>query len=287
MTTHQPIAAVHVLSTGAASQHPEHRFGSWKPKLWWALLSRRWIDIPINVFVIDHREGLILFDTGLDPAIASNARYISTPVERFLARRIFRFEIGPDDTLTDKLAALGYAARDVGKAVISHLHFDHVGGIAEIPQADLLVSRREWQRLSEPHPERDFILRDRIEIPGARWRPFDFEPAEDPPLAPFGGSLDIFGDGSITLLPTPGHTPGSVSLLVRRGGLPELLLVGDLAYGSDLLFGGRLPGIGDQSVLRDTYAKVRALKEKLPELVILAAHDPGAAALLAGANRVA
>ena len=280
MPDDQPISAVHVLSTGTAGQHPEHRYGSWKPKHWWALFSRKWIEIPINVFVIDHRDGLLLFDTGLDPAVARNPRYVSTPVERFLARRIFRFEIGPDDALGRKLAALGYTAGDVRTAIISHLHFDHVGSIADVPQADLLVSQTEWQRLSEPHPERDFILREHIEIPGARWRQIEFATTDDPVLAPFGGAHDVRGDGSMALLPTPGHTPGSLSMLVRSAGLPPLLLVGDLTYETDLLLRDQMPGIGDKSALRASFAKVRALRDRLPDLRILAAHDPAAPAVV-------
>ena len=161
----------------------------------------------------------MLFDTGLDPAIRTDPNYISSALGRFLVRRIFRFHVGLDDRLSDGLAGLGFSASDVGKAVISHLHFDHVGGIAEIPQADLLVSRREWAQLAEPHPEREWILREHIEIPGAKWRPIDFEPTDDPLLAPFGGSYDVAGDGSMVLVPTPGHTPGSMSMLVRSSAL--------------------------------------------------------------------
>ncbi len=60
--------------------------------------------------------------------------------------------------------------------------------------------------------------------------------------APFTEASDRMGDGSLTLLPTPGHTAGSVSLLVRRAGRPPLLLVGDLTYGADILQRGQLPG---------------------------------------------
>ena len=84
------------------------------------------------------------------------------------------------------------------------------------------------------------------------------------------------GDGSMTLLPTPGHTPGSLSMFVRSQGLPPILLVGDLTYELDLLMNDQVPGIGDAAALRSSFAKVRALKEQLPELVLLPAHDPNA-----------
>ena len=172
--------------------------------------------MPINAYVIEHRDGLVLFDTGLDPAIASDPNYISSSIGRFLLQKIFRLHIGPDDVLGNRLEALNLSASDVCKVVISHLHFDHVGGIADVPEAELLVSKTEWEQLSTPHPEREWILREHIERPGAKWQPIEFEAAKDPLLAPFGGCHDVMGDQSMMLLPTPGHTPGSMSMLVRQ-----------------------------------------------------------------------
>ena len=103
-----------------------------------------------------------------------------------------------------------------------------------------------------------------------------FAPTNDPSFVPFGGCYDVMGDGSMILLPTPGHTPGSMSMLVRFQGLPPILLVGDLTYELDLLMNDQVPGIGDAAALRSSFAKVRALKEQLPDLVLLPAHDPRA-----------
>lgn len=275
--TDSAIKRVHVFSTGSGEQHKEHRCGSRLPVLWWLLTSRSWVEIPINAFVLEHRDGLVLFDTGMDPAIGSDPDYIDSAIGRFLLHKIFRLHVAPEDALNKKLEGLGFAAADVRKAVISHLHFDHIGGIAKIPQAELLVSKAEWLQLSGPHPERDWVLREHIEIPKAKWRQIEFAPTNDPLFAPFGGCYDVMGDGSMTLLPTPGHTPGSMSMLVRSRGLPPILLVGDLTYELDLLMNDQVPGIGDAAALRSSFAKVRTLKEQLPDLVLMPAHDPKAA----------
>lgn len=275
-----PIKAVHALTTGYGEQHKEHRYGSRLPQLWWVLTSRSWIKIPINAFALEHRDGLVLFDTGMDPAIEADPNYISSSIGRFLLHRIFRLHIGAEDVLGKRLEALGFAAADVTKAVISHLHFDHIGGIAEIPQAELLVSRDEWQQLSAPHPEREWILQEHIELPGAKWHPIDFAPTADPLFVPFGGCYDVMGDGSMILLPTPGHTAGSMSMLVRTSGLPALLLAGDLTYKAALLMNDRVPGTGNAAQLRASFARVRALKKQLPDLVILPSHDPKSAEAL-------
>jgi glyoxylase-like metal-dependent hydrolase (beta-lactamase superfamily II) len=279
------IKAIHTLSTGTVEQHEEHRNGTWLPRTWWALTSQSWSEAPINVFVIEHRNGLIVFDTGLDPAIVSDPNYIDSAVGRFFLNRIFRLHISPDEALGNQLQALGIQPTKITKAIISHLHFDHVGGISDIPQAELVVSRDEWQQLSEPHPEREWILREHIELPGAKWRQIEFTPSDDPLLAPFGGSHDLMGDGSIMLLPTPGHTPGSLSALLRSEGMAPVLLAADLAYDVDLLMKDQLPGTGNADVLRASYAKVRVLKEQLPDLVITVSHDPATAGQLRTAFR--
>jgi len=276
-----PISGVEVLSTGWGEQHKEHRFGSRMPRTIWALLSRSWVPLPINVFLIRHRDGPVLFDTGLDPAILSDPNYISQWIGRVLLRRIFRFHITESDRLGAQLDKAGVAPADIAKTVISHLHFDHVGGIADVSNADLLVSEREWAQLSEPHPEHEWILKEHILIPDAKWRPISFVPTEDPLLKRFGGAHDVMGDGSIMAIPTSGHTPGSLSVLVRSDGHAPVLLIGDLAYAADLLMEDRVPGTGDAAQLRETYAKVRALKADLPDLIVLASHDAGARDALA------
>ncbi len=272
-TAKPKIRAIHAFSTGSGAQHKEHRYGSWLPRMLWVLTSRSWVGLPINVFVIEHEDGLVLFDTGLNPALKTDPNYISQAIGRFLVDRIFRFEIAPEDKLGKQLESMGIAPEAVAKAIISHLHFDHVGGIADIPQAELLVSEREWAQLSEPHPEYEWILREHIEIQGAKWKLIIFQPMDDPLIVPFGGGYDVMSDGSMVLLPTPGHTPGSMSMLLRSVGLPPILLIGDLAYEEKSIMNDRPPGTGDTNALRASYAKIRVLKEQLPDLIIAPSHD--------------
>lgn len=267
------IASVRVLSSGRAEQHKEHRYGSRMPQLWWVFFGRSWVPLPLQCFLIEHRDGLVLFDTGIDPAIMTDKGYIKQTIGRFLLPRIFRLHVTKTDRIDQVLAGAGFAAGDVRKAVISHLHFDHVGGIAQIPQADLLVSAREWSILSEPHPEYEWMLREHIEIPSAKWRQITFEPSDDPLFEGFDGIHDIAGDGSMILLPTPGHTRGSMSMLIRQEGWDPILLVGDLTYETALLEQDIVPGTGDREALLASFAKVRRLKERLPGLAIAASHD--------------
>jgi len=138
--------------------------------------------------------------------------------------------------------------------------------------------------MERPRPELRGFLRRHIDLPGVRYRRIGFTPTDDPALAPFAAAHDLMGDGSLVLLPTPGHTPGSMSLLVRRPGQAPLLLVGDLTYETELLEAGRIPGVGEKAGLRQASAMVRQLTERHPDLVVLPAHDPGAAERLRRAN---
>jgi glyoxylase-like metal-dependent hydrolase (beta-lactamase superfamily II) len=223
------------------------------------------------VFVVEHEEGLVLFDTGMSGTVATDPEFWPDPITRFINNRVFRFHIGPEDTLTRQLELAGFAASDVKKAVISHLHFDHAGCISEIPQAELFVATEAWEHMLGPHPERKAVLRRDIEIEGANWTHIPFEPVKDDSLAPFTQAYDLMGDGSMMVIPTPGHMPGSVSMLVRTD--PPLLFVGDLCYSLELLMQDQFPGIGDEEVLGETFARVRKLIERMPDLMVMPAHD--------------
>jgi glyoxylase-like metal-dependent hydrolase (beta-lactamase superfamily II) len=272
------VRSVSVLSTGAVDIHPQHVFGSRIPTYVWMLASRSWLPPrPINVYVIEHREGLVLFDTGQDRASVTDPAYFPGGAVGVLYRRLARFHIGPRDSLSAQLHARGWSPADVRLAVLSHLHQDHIGGIRALPNAEFVVAAEEWEPLLKPLPEARGLLRGHIDLPGIRWRRLDLPRTDDPTLAPFTRAHDLLGDGSLVLLPTPGHTPGSVSLLVRRQSCASLLLVGDLTYEAELLEKGRVPGVGDKGRLRATTELVRQLKQRMPDMAILPAHDPGAA----------
>ena len=282
MNAADPIRRVSVVSTGRVQIRPDHEASNWRPMAWWLLASRRWTGPrPINAYVIEHRDGLVLFDSGQDRASVTDPGYFPGGLTGALYGRLARFEIGPQETLSAGLDRLGYAAGDVKTAVLSHLHQDHIGGLAELSDADIVVSQAEWDTLSSPLPEMRGLMRRHIDLPGLRWHRIKTAPTDDEGLAPFQSCHDLFGDGSLVLLPTPGHTPGSMSLLVRQPGLPPLMMVGDLTYDAHLLEAGHVPGVGSPRRLREATAMVNKMRQQYPGLVILPAHDPGAADRLA------
>jgi len=278
MTGLDPISGVSVVSTGSVWIRPEH-IGPTKMNVYlWLLTSRRWTNsLPINAYVIEHREGLVLFDTGQDRAAVTDPSYFPPGFTGYLYDRLNRFDIGPDQTLTRQLAALGHHIDDVHTVVLSHLHHDHIGGLPELGHARILVSDQEWSATKRPLPALRGFLNNHIELNGLRWSRVHPEPLADTSLMPFTTGHDLFGDGSLVVLPTPGHTPGSMSLLVRRPGRPPLLMVGDLTYDADLLAAGAVPGVGNRRQSRQTVAAVNELRRRTPGLTVLPAHDPAAA----------
>jgi glyoxylase-like metal-dependent hydrolase (beta-lactamase superfamily II) len=266
------VRGVCAIKTGTGDVHVEHVEGSRLHPLLWIFFGRKRIEgIPVSVFVIEHESGLVLFDTGVHPGLITDPDYWPDPVTRLFMNKIFRFHVGPDDTLSKQLELAGFASRDVRRAVVSHLHFDHAGGIGEIPQAELLVSAEAWEHMLGPHPEREGVLRRDLEIPGARWNKIEFAPTSDGSLAPFSVAYDVTGDGSMLLIPTPGHLAGSMSMLLRTD--PPILFVGDLCYSEDLMMSNQLPGTGDAALLAATWDKVRRFKDKNPDLVVVPSHD--------------
>ena len=273
------IRKIAIISTGLGEGHPEHINGTKKPTMFWVLFSRRWVRMPIYLFVIEHNEGLILFDTGMDRAVATDPDYWPDKVTKFFMNRIFRFHQTEEDTLTNQMKLAGYDVNDVKIAVISHLHFDHIGGIREIPNAELYVSQEAWDHMLGPHTEREGVLRRDIDIPSVKWNKVSFD-HRDSDLPSFESSFDLMNDGSIILVPTPGHLPGSISALIRRDEASPILLIGDLAYNPDYIETRRLPGIGEKKELLDSYDRVASLKKSMPDLKIIGSHDINAADLL-------
>ena len=281
MTATDPISRVAVISTGAVAIRPEHVGPTTKSETNWLLTSRTWTEpLPINVYVIEHKDGLVLFDTGQDRASVTDKNYFPRWPLRLAYDRLARFEIGEGDKLTAQLAGIGYDIADVTTVIVSHLHQDHIGGLGELAHARIFVSSDEWASLSLPRPAMRGLLTNHIDLPDLQWIRIEPTDLGTDALLPFTTGVDIFGDGSLLILPTPGHTPGSISLLVRRPGKLPLLLIGDLSYDNDHMERGEVPGSGDHHGMVESTDLVNQLRAKLPGLVVLAAHDPSAAGRL-------
>jgi glyoxylase-like metal-dependent hydrolase (beta-lactamase superfamily II) len=215
--------------------------------------------LPVNVFLVEHPDGLCLFDTG-QTAAAARAGYFPAWYPFF---RLARFELGPDDEVGVQLERHGVRPGAIRWVVLSHLHTDHVGGLAALAGTEVITSAREWERAQ------GLAGRLRGYLPqywpkGVTPRLVDFRPR---PFGPFESVHPLTTDGALLLVSTPGHTPGHLSLLVRQGER-RLLLCGDLVERADDL---------------DRKAPSIATWCRRNGVAVLAAHDDHAGALAVGA----
>jgi N-acyl homoserine lactone hydrolase len=215
--------------------------------------------IPAPSYLIQHARGLIVFDTGLAPEAASDPDPFYGP---FL-REVAKLEYAESQRLDRQIEALGFALSDVTHVIASHLHLDHIGGLHLFPDAQLLVGRGELGYACWPDPAHAGLYqRDRLDaLRARRWREVD-------------GDLDLFGDGGIVLLDTPGHSPGELSLLIRLPG-QNIILSGDTVHLRD----GYEQALNycldyDSLAARRSMRRLQSLSSSL-EAQVWIGHDPG------------
>jgi N-acyl homoserine lactone hydrolase len=169
------------------------------------------IRVPVPCYLIDHPRGKVLFDSGLHPDTQTD------PAGR-LGRlaRFFDVEFAPGEDLRARLGSVGIDPDGIPYLVNSHLHFDHTGGNATIPNARLVVQRREWEAGLD-----DELVRTNF------YDPKDYRTGHDVVLV--DGEHDLFGDGRVVCVPTYGHTPGHQSLRVHLDS-GDVLLAADACY---------------------------------------------------------
>jgi N-acyl homoserine lactone hydrolase len=173
------------------------------------------LEIPVPTFLVEHEHGLVLFDTGVAPDAARDPAAVFGDA---LAHNGFT-TMSEHQRVDRQIEAAGFSIDDVTHVVLSHAHFDHAGGLYLFPHAQLFAGATELPNAFWPHSP----------IYRGHFRLDDLEPARGYAWNPLTGDHDVFGDGSVQILATPGHTPGHLSMLVR---LPEgaLLLTGDATH---------------------------------------------------------
>jgi N-acyl homoserine lactone hydrolase len=161
-------------------------------------------------YLIRHRRGLLLWETGFADEIAA------LPDGLTLADGTIRVRVAKP--LAAQLRELGITPTDVTHLAVSHFHMDHAGNAGLFPHATLLVQAAEHEAAFGPSPER------------FGYQAEHYERLRGGTHVLLRGDHDVFGDGSVVILATPGHTPGHQSLLVRLANHGPLLLSGDLAH---------------------------------------------------------
>jgi N-acyl homoserine lactone hydrolase len=212
------------------------------------------LTVPVPAYLLEHPKGYALFDSGLHVDTQTDA-------DRRLGRlaRFHTVHFSAGEEISSRLQAIGVAPEKINFIINSHLHFDHCGGNEQLPNATLLIQRREW----DAGHDADLIER-------VYFDPNDYDHGHH--VRTLDGEYDVFGDGSVVCVPTPGHTPGHQSLCMRIGE-EKLVLTGDACYLRRTLETFHLPTTAyDREQMLDSLRRLRVLRDK--GAVIITGHDP-------------
>ena len=224
-------------------------------------VRRHWAPVP--AFLLRHPEhGDTLVDAGLDPSAERDPAATLGPA----SGRLFGWRVKP---LRPQLDALGAEPRRV---LLTHAHSDHVSGLGQFPGIPIVLDRREWDatfaRGSWLNGYVPRVLEKRLTLQS-------LEVEDAPAYGPFGHAIDLFGDGSIRVIGTPGHSIGHCSVLLRTAGR-EVLLCGDAAGSERQLHEPRTSAIFvDRAQSLDSLNRIVAWHREHPEALVVPGHDPG------------
>lgn len=168
------------------------------------------VGLVVPTFLVEHDDGLVLMDTGLAPEAAQDH---TAAVYGEVGEQV---EFTPTQRVDAQLASLGFTPGDVTHVVVPHVHFDHTGGLRLFCHARFLLGTGDRDAVLDPASS-DIA------------RPEDLAPVRDADWTFVEGDHDLFGDGTVTMLAMPGHTPGNTSLLVHLPGR-SVVLTGHTAH---------------------------------------------------------
>ena len=263
-----PLTCARMHCAPAFLDRPEGRLASRK-----VLVARTaeddLVDIPVVAFLVRHPSaGDVLVDTGFHPSVAVEPKGALGKWGGLLLKDI---RMATEDSVPAQLRALGAEPSEIGTVVMTHLHFDHAGAISEFPAATFIVDSREWSAAAQGS-ERDGYVRRQFDH-GFDWRLVDFDgPAADS-FATFGRSVDLFGDGSVRLVSTPGHSAGHLSVVLRLRER-EALLCGDAAYTESAIANDTVPYVvHDEHFYLRSLREIQLYLEQTPDALVVPGHE--------------
>lgn len=214
--------------------------------------TRDLIDIPVPAWLVRHPAGTVVFDTGMPAELIDSTEHLGP------LAKLFTPLLDAEATVASRLEAVGIDPTGPLTVVLSHCHFDHAGGLGSLPNARVVVQRAEWRAAAGG----DGLAYD------ARL----YELGHD--IVEVDGDHDLFDDGAVTCLSTPGHTAGHQSLRVRTDDGP-VVLTADACYFARTLDGGPLPRFAhDHDQQARSLARLRA--ERAAGAIVHPGHDPEA-----------
>lgn len=230
------------------------------PYTGWFRANSKKLWVPVSAYLIDHPDGLVLVDTGWHADVrASQRAHLG-----LLPSTMFEASLPPGAAIHEQLEALGVAPADLEYVVLTHLDSDHASGVRHVADAaNVVVSQPEWEE------------RGALRYVQSMWDGVEVTPLELAaiPYGPHELGVDLFGDGRVYLVFTPGHSVGQVSVLVATG-LGWVLLASDVGYAAASWEEGLLPGLTDDDAeARASLEWVGAFAGREDCVAALANHD--------------
>ena len=177
----------------------------------------RTIEFSSTCWLIHHGRDWLLWDTGVPESALNDPRGWST-LPKLIVYHL-------DRSLTDQLGEIGLKPGDISLVAISHTHGDHIGNMGLFPNSRILMQQAEYRWIYSPDGPNDNVNQLMALARKLLGTPKNLQQLE--------GDTDVFGDGSVTLVSTPGHTPGSQSLLVHLKNSGFIILSGDVAHSEE------------------------------------------------------
>ena len=223
-------------------------------------------DFSMSAALVKHPRGDVLIDTGFGSRI--DAQFQLMP---FWFRALSDFKLSR--TAAQQLTAAGYDRARLRAILLTHAHWDHLSGVPDFPGTPTWITREEQRFIAEA----GWIANVARSCGEASFQTYDFTAS---PYLSFERSYDIYGDGSIVVVPAPGHSPGSVIIFVNLPNKQHYAFIGDLAWQQEGVrlreerpFITRVLADFDPEGVRAQLRRMAAIAKRFPDLVIVPAHD--------------
>jgi glyoxylase-like metal-dependent hydrolase (beta-lactamase superfamily II) len=228
------------------------------------------VETSFSAILVQRGSEVLLFDAGLGARVAEQYRQ-DMPLWQ---RPFFRY----DDPVLPAVAQLkGRGLPPVSRILLSHSHWDHASGIGDFPGAEVWVPGEELAVVRHPASGVGGAWPSQVASPALRWRELDFDAV---PHAGYPRSRDLFGDGSVVLVPMAGHTPGSIGMFVTTTSGRRYFFIGDVVWNAGALRSGaprfwpaRMLVDHDAEATQAAIEQVRRVQAADPGLVVVPAHD--------------
>jgi N-acyl homoserine lactone hydrolase len=205
----------------------------------------RGIEFSSTCWLIKHGSEWLLWDAGVPEAALNDPRGWST-LPKLIVYHL-------DKTLTDQVAEIGLKPRDIARVAISHTHGDHIGNVGLFPNSTILMQQAEYSWINSGNGPNDNVNQLMALARKLLGTPTNLQLID--------GDTDVFGDGSVTLVSTPGHTPGSQSLLVHLKNSGFIILSGDVVHSQENFEKNRVPSLNTNKA--DSIASMEKIREMI------------------------